>query len=416
GRRRRDQPERSARRHLPRVRRRRPARQQDRFGDPDHASADRHRRRVPGRALAAQEPRPGDVAAPGEAAGRRGVAARGRDSRAQAQPRRHRRPLRADPHLQLPAGSGDRQHDQHDPLQARSDHGRRPRRGHRCAHEGASRGSARGARDRRVNAPARQGGESLGTLRAWGAAVLAPSDTARLDAELLLADAAGVPRAAVIAFPERTVDAAAAARFRAAVARRAAGEPLAYLVGRKEFYGLPLDVAPAVLVPRPETELVVEQALARLPPEAPCTVLDLGTGSGAIALAIASERPLAAVTAVDSSAAATEVARRGARVRAEGGARGRRGRARGVRGGAGRRGAASRAGRRAAPRARPRPAGSARGALARARARGRRPLPRLRRPPARTRADRRPPGRSGCPAATAAALRSPQGAVAVTAP
>ncbi len=161
-----------------------------------------------------------------------------------------------------------------------------------------------------MNAPARQGGESLGTLRAWGAAVLAPSDTARLDAELLLADAAGVPRAAVIAFPERTVDAAAAARFRAAVARRAAGEPLAYLVGRKEFYGLPLDVTPAVLVPRPETELVVEQALARLPPEAPCTVLDLGTGSGAIALAIASERPLAAVTAVDSSAAALEVARR----------------------------------------------------------------------------------------------------------
>src|SRR5690606_29633864 len=123
----------------------------------------------------------------------------------------------------------------------------------------------------------------------------------------------GVPRSAIFAFPERTLEPAAVERFRAAIARRAAGEPLSYLLGRKEFYGLELETTSAVLVPRPETELLVELALERLPAGEARSVLDLGTGSGAIALAIKHERPDAAVTAVDASAAALEVARRNAR-------------------------------------------------------------------------------------------------------
>src|SRR5690606_41003366 len=97
--------------------------------------------------------------------------------------------------------------------------------------------------------------------------------------EILLAQVCGVRRATLRAFPERAVSAAHAAAFRAAVARRAAGEPLAYITGTKEFYGLSLDVTPGVLVPRPETELLVDAALARLPRERPVRVLDWGTGS-----------------------------------------------------------------------------------------------------------------------------------------
>jgi release factor glutamine methyltransferase len=101
------------------------------------------------------------------------------------------------------------------------------------------------------------------------------------------------------------------------IARRAAGEPVAYLIGVREFWSLPLAVSPAVLIPRPETELVVERALALLPEPARSAaavrrVADLGTGSGAIALALASARPRWAVVAVDRSAAALEIARRNA--------------------------------------------------------------------------------------------------------
>src|SRR5690606_29533287 len=100
-----------------------------------------------------------------------------------------------------------------------------------------------------------------------------------------------------------------AARFEALVARRAAGEPVAYLVGTRGFWRLELAVTPDTLVPRPETELLVELALARIDPRAAARVADLGTGSGAIALAIAGERPRARVVATDASAAALEVAR-----------------------------------------------------------------------------------------------------------
>src|SRR6185312_15239860 len=102
------------------------------------------------------------------------------------------------------------------------------------------------------------------------------------------------------------------ATFEALVARRAAGEPVAYLTGRRGFWTLELEVTPATLIPRPETELLVELALERLPRDMACRVADLGTGSGAIALAIASERPQAQVVATDASADALAVARRNA--------------------------------------------------------------------------------------------------------
>ncbi|HEY8519202.1 MAG TPA: peptide chain release factor N(5)-glutamine methyltransferase [Gammaproteobacteria bacterium] len=154
-----------------------------------------------------------------------------------------------------------------------------------------------------------RGAHTLGELADRGAAELHRSDSPRLDAELLLAHAAGFARSAVIAFPERAVDAAAVERYRGLVARRAAGEPLAYLLGRKEFFSLELCVTADVLVPRPETELLVEQALRLLPSDEERRVLDLGTGSGAIALAIKHERPRVGVTASDASAAALAVAR-----------------------------------------------------------------------------------------------------------
>src|SRR3546814_10230550 len=98
--------------------------------------------------------------------------------------------------------------------------------------------------------------------------------------------------------------------YAALLERRAAGEPVAYITGRRGFWSLDLEVTPATLIPRPETELLVELALQRLPAVAACRVADLGTGSGAIALAIAHERPRARVVATDASAAALAVAQR----------------------------------------------------------------------------------------------------------
>jgi release factor glutamine methyltransferase len=126
------------------------------------------------------------------------------------------------------------------------------------------------------------------------------------EARILLAHATGFSEAAVLAFPERTLGADAEARFLEFTARRRAGEPIAYIVGHKEFYGLRLAVNPAVLIPRPESELLVDLAL-----KLPFTnALDLGAGGGAIALALKKHRPQARVVAVDSSAAALVVARR----------------------------------------------------------------------------------------------------------
>ena len=141
----------------------------------------------------------------------------------------------------------------------------------------------------------------------------AQSDSPRLDAELLLARALDVPRSYLIAHPEDSPDAAAHARFAAAIEQRERGVPLAYIVGEKEFWSLTLMVSRATLVPRPDTELLVEKALARVPRDAATRVLDLGTGSGAIALSIARERPLADIVATDASKEALAVAAQNAR-------------------------------------------------------------------------------------------------------
>jgi len=127
------------------------------------------------------------------------------------------------------------------------------------------------------------------------------------EARLLLESACGLSRAAMAAHPEAVVDESAAAKFRAATARRRGGEPIAYLLGERGFHGISLAVSPAVLIPRPETELLVDFALERLPRDG--TLLDLGTGSGAIALAVKRERPDVRVTAVDESADALGIAR-----------------------------------------------------------------------------------------------------------
>jgi release factor glutamine methyltransferase len=147
-------------------------------------------------------------------------------------------------------------------------------------------------------------------LAAGGAAQLdaAGCDTAELDAEVLLAHALGTHRARLKSHPEDIPDEKARRRYEELIGRRAAGEPVAYIVGYKDFWTLRLAVNPAVLVPRPETELLVERALA-LRPGPTGRVIDLGTGSGAIALALASERPQWQVTATDISTDALTVAR-----------------------------------------------------------------------------------------------------------
>ncbi|HSJ47960.1 MAG TPA: HemK/PrmC family methyltransferase, partial [Gammaproteobacteria bacterium] len=136
-------------------------------------------------------------------------------------------------------------------------------------------------------------------LAAASASLASTSDSPRLDAELLLAHALGQDRSYLRAWPERAPEPAQTARFESLLARRQAGEPVAHLLGVREFWSLALQVTPDTLIPRPETELLVERALLRIPADCPATVADLGTGSGAIALAIASERPRAQVLATD---------------------------------------------------------------------------------------------------------------------
>jgi release factor glutamine methyltransferase len=155
---------------------------------------------------------------------------------------------------------------------------------------------------------------NVGTVLASGARRLsagaggASGANASLEAGLLLAHTLRTTRARLLSHAERAVGPAAERRYRALIERRALGEPLAYLTGTREFWSLPLRVTPAVLVPRPETELLVERALA-LHAAAHARVAELGTGSGAIALALASERPDWRVTATDISAGALAVAR-----------------------------------------------------------------------------------------------------------
>ncbi len=127
---------------------------------------------------------------------------------------------------------------------------------------------------------------------------LSESESPRRDAEILLEHVTGKARTFILAFGETALTADQHAQLSALLSRRKAGEPVAHLTGEREFWSLPLYVSAATLIPRPDTECLVEHALARLPATA-CRILDLGTGTGAIALALASERPDCQVTAVD---------------------------------------------------------------------------------------------------------------------
>jgi release factor glutamine methyltransferase len=145
-------------------------------------------------------------------------------------------------------------------------------------------------------------------------ATLEGGESPRLDAEVLLARVLGADRAHVRAWPEREISEEQAGQFYRLIHRRRLGEPVAYLVGVREFRSRMFRVTLDVLIPRPETELLVELALERLPADRPCRILDLGTGSGAIAITLALELPLSRVLAVDASTAALVVARNNAEI------------------------------------------------------------------------------------------------------
>ena len=138
------------------------------------------------------------------------------------------------------------------------------------------------------------------------------TEAAAFEAQLLLQYVLGVNRAWLIAHEHDVLQPNIQVVFEALLNRRLAGEPMAYIMGDREFYGLDLLVTPDTLIPRPDTETLVEAALAKIPDSANQTILDLGTGTGAIALAVAKHRPKVNVVAVDASAAALEVAKKNA--------------------------------------------------------------------------------------------------------
>jgi release factor glutamine methyltransferase len=138
------------------------------------------------------------------------------------------------------------------------------------------------------------------------------ASTARIEVQSLLQHVLQVPRAYLLAHPEQIPDTKQQTAYAALLLRRLQGEPVAYLLGEREFFGLNFKVTPATLIPRPDTELLVELALQRMPQGKACRVLDMGTGSGAIALSVAHSRPDTVVVAVDASEAALQVARENA--------------------------------------------------------------------------------------------------------
>ncbi len=137
-------------------------------------------------------------------------------------------------------------------------------------------------------------------------------ESARLDAELLVANALGIERIGLYLDLNRPLQEEERSAIRPLLMRRREREPVAYILGRRDFYGRRFEVTPDVLIPRPDTETLVEHALAQIPSDAPFRVLDVGTGSGAIAVTLAAERPAAMITATDISEAALEVAKRNA--------------------------------------------------------------------------------------------------------
>ena len=145
-----------------------------------------------------------------------------------------------------------------------------------------------------------------------GAALDIDSSSARIEVQCLLQAVLQVNRAWLLAHPEQVLSDEELSRYTTLFERRLKGEPIAYILGEREFYGLNFKVSPATLIPRPETELLVELALQRLPPQGKYRVLDLGTGSGAIALSIAHARPDVEVVTVDASEDALAVARENA--------------------------------------------------------------------------------------------------------
>jgi release factor glutamine methyltransferase len=153
---------------------------------------------------------------------------------------------------------------------------------------------------------------STATLRealTYGVQRLLDSTTARRDAQLLLMRAAGCDRATLLAYPERQITSDQNARYCESIERRAGSEPMQYILGEQEFYGLRFEVNSGVLIPRPETEYLVEALLSLVPADRPLRIADVGTGSGAIAVALAHALPQARVTALDNSLAALAVAR-----------------------------------------------------------------------------------------------------------
>ncbi len=140
-----------------------------------------------------------------------------------------------------------------------------------------------------------------------------PQSEPRIEAEILLCQVLERPRSHLFCWPDAPFDPALERKLQQLLRRRLRGEPIAHITGQREFWSLPLQVTRDTLIPRPETELLVELALERIPRDRPCRVIDLGTGSGAIALAIASERPMAQISASDRSPECLQVAQGNAR-------------------------------------------------------------------------------------------------------
>ena len=155
--------------------------------------------------------------------------------------------------------------------------------------------------------------ERIDSALRWGAEQMqAQSESPRLDAEVLLAHCLNKPRSYLYSWPEKNLDEDRWQQYRQLVQRRLLPTPVAYLLGNREFYALDFSTTPAALVPRPETELLIELALARIPPDSPYRVLDLGTGSGNIAITLKKHRPFAEVLATDVDSKCIDLARENA--------------------------------------------------------------------------------------------------------